>query len=185
MTVAFCAAAVVALAGCGRDRGGAPEGRPIDVVRRSADTTLHAGSVQVFIDGPDGRHAQGTVDLAARSGTLTLTAPTTVAMTVPLGGSAPAPFDRIEYTDPAAAIDMVRHAEAVDPFGGLLVRGAGTVRYDVNIRLPGQLPFFADVYVDSHGRVRRLTLPDDRKDHRLTDKDVRLARLITIDLVFK
>lgn len=184
MTVTLLTVAILAGA-CGRDRGGAPEGTPIDVVRRSADLTLHTAAAEVFVDGPDGRHAQGTVDLAARSGSLTLSAPGQSPVTVGMGAAGPAGFDRIEYTDPAAAIDMIRHAEAVDPFGGLLVRGAGTIRYDVNIRLPGQLPFFADVYVDTHGRVRRLTVPENRRDHRVTDREVRLARLITIDLVFK
>lgn len=144
-----------------------PSGPPLDVVRRSADLTLSAGPAQVFVDGPDGRHSEGTL-----RGTMRRTGPSTGV-------------DRPEYTDPAAVLTLVRYAEHVDPFGGLLVRGAGTIRYDVNLHPPGQAPFFADVYVDSRGRIRRLTVPDDRGDHRVTDKEVRLARLITIDVVYR
>lgn len=172
------------LAGCGRDRSGVPEGEPLAVVRGAADKTLAQTRARVFADGPDGRHSEGTVDLAARTGTLVASAPGVGSVTVAVGGSAPGPLNRIEFTDPAAVVDMVRHAEQVDPFGGLLVRGAGTVRYDIRIRLPGQEPFFADAYVDSQGRLRRLTVPEDRKDHRVTDRETRLARLITVDLVF-
>jgi hypothetical protein len=177
-------AAALTIAACGQDRGGGPQGRPEAVVRASADTTLRQRSAHVFVDGPDGRHSEGTVDPAARTGTLTLTAPGLSATTITAGGTAPKPLDKAEYTDPLAVVDLVRHAQDVDPFGGLLVRGAGAVRYDVHIRPPGQQPFFADVYVDKQGRVRRLTVPEDRTDHRVKDNEYRLARLITVDLVY-
>lgn len=187
------AAVVVSLvvAGCGRDRGGGPTGEPAAVVKGAADRSLAEHRVEVFIDGPDGRHVEGTVDLAARTGSLTLRAPGVAPSTSAMGAgdigaaAGPEPFRRVEYTDPAAVADLVRYAERVDPFGGLLVRGVGTIRYDIHIRPPGQAPFFADAYVDSQGRLRRLTVPEDRNDHRVTDREYRIARLITIDYVYR
>jgi hypothetical protein len=185
LSVTLFFAAALAAGACGQDRGGAPEGSPAAVVHGAADKTLAVHRARVVVDGPDGRHSEGVVDLPARLGTLTFTAPGVASASFPIGSpppSLPAEFRRIEYTDPVAVIELVRHAEKIDPYGGLLVRGAGTVRYDVNIRLPGQEPFFADVYIDSGGRLRRLTVPEDRKDHRPKDRERRLQRLITVDL---
>jgi hypothetical protein len=182
--MAAAAVALAALAACGQDRGGGPQGSPEAVVRQSADTTLRQATAKVFIDGPDGRHSEGTLDPAARTGSLTLTAPGLAPLTIAVGGTGPKPLDKAEYTDPLAVVDLVRHAQDVDPFGGLLVRGAGAVRYDVHIAPPGAPRFFADVYVDKQGRVRRLTVPEDRSDHRVKDSEYRLARLITVDLVY-
>jgi hypothetical protein len=170
-------------AGCG-SRGGVPKGAPTQVVRASAARAMVAGTARLIVDGPDGRHSEGVVDLKDHAGTLTVSAPGFAASATMGGHVADRALDRPEYTDPLAVLELVRYATHVDPFGGLLVRGAGTVRYDVDIAQPGERPFYADVYVDPRGRVRRLTVPEDRADHRVTDRDVRLARQITIDVVF-
>jgi hypothetical protein len=179
---------LVVLAACGSDRGGVPKGTPAEVVQGSAPRTAAAGRARVIVDGPDGRHSEGVVDFAAGSGTLAVSAPGVPAVSVTVGATPPAlaaVLARPEYTDPGSVIALVRYADNIDPFGGLLVRGVGTVRYDVNLRPPGQRPFYADVYVDSQGRVRRLTVPDDRNDHRVTGTEARLARQITIDVVYQ
>ena len=172
--------AVGLLAGACSKGGDSPP--PQAVVHGAA--TL-SGQARIYVDGPDGRHAEGDVDLGARTGSLTLTAPASPARTIGLGAAVPPPFDRPEYANPPAVLELVRYAERIDPFGGLLVRGTGAVRYDVHIRPPGQAPFFADVYVDRQGRLRRLTVPEDRNDHRVKDSEYRLARLITIDVVYR
>lgn len=185
-------AAFALLAACGGGDGPAvPTGEPMDIVRNAAERTRLAGRAQVFADGPDGRHVEGTVDLATGKGSLSLRGPEleaantqATAGTIPPAGALPDSYRRIEYLDPAATVDLVRHVETVDPFGGLTVRGAGVIRYDITIRPPGEDPFFADAYVDAKGRLRRLTVAEDRKDHRVNDREYRLARLITIDIVF-
>jgi hypothetical protein len=173
------------LSGACGSRGGIPKGTPTEVVRASAAKAIGSGAARLIVDGPDGRHSEGVVDLAHHGGTLTVSAPGTAAASIRLGAHvADRALDRPEYTDPLAVLELVRYATHVDPFGGLLVRGVGTVRYDVDIAEPGGRPFYADVYVDPRGRVRRLTVPEDRADHRVTDRDVRLARQITIDVAF-
>lgn len=192
LALCLAVAAFALLAACGDGDGPAiPKGKPMDVVRNAADITRAAGSAAVFVDGPDGRHVEGTVELATGKGSLSLRGPelsapkTDVAAgAIPLADTLPDSYRRIEYLDPAATVDLVRHVETVDPFGGLTVRGAGVIRYDITIRPPGEAPFFADAYVDAKGRLRRLTLAEDRKDHRVNDREYRLARLITIDIVF-
>lgn len=188
LTLGLALAALVLVGACGSEGGAAvPKGEPTHIVRGAADRTIAAGTAHVFIDGPDGRHSEGVVDLRTRTGTLKVKGADLPERTVPFGATdgLPDPYRRIEYTDPAAVAELVRHAETVDPFGGLSVRGVGAVRYDIHIRLPGQQPFFADAYIDAKGRLRRLTVAEARDDHRVTDREYRLARLITVDFVFE
>jgi len=86
----------------------------------------------------------------------------------------------LEAADPFVAIDLVRGAVKVDPWGGAEVRGASAFRYQVQIdpqRAASAAPperadilrriaadangglIHADLFVDSAGRIRRVQLP--------------------------
>jgi hypothetical protein len=174
--------------GCGRDRGGGPKGEPLAVVLGAADRSEREAKVHVYVDGPDGRKSEGMVDLAQGEGTMAVTprggSPIDVALGQPVPDAVPVELRRIEYTDPRAVVDLVRHVIDVDPYGGILVRGVGTIRYDVHIGLADGSRFYADVFVDSQNRLRRVNVPEDRADPRPAQRERRLPRLITVDFVY-
>ena len=73
----FCIGAlVVALLGlssCGGDKSGGPVGAPEDIVGRAPDTSLAAGTAQIYITSPTAE-AKGVIDLRSRDGHLALSA---------------------------------------------------------------------------------------------------------------
>ena len=151
------------LAACGSEDGAGPRGKPAAVLDRAPDVTWAAGGAQVLAAGP-AMESTGSVDL--RTGTAKMTVK---------GVGVASPF----LTDPALALDVVRGVVEIDPFGGLQARGVGTIMYEVDVdpakalaatpaarreRLAAVLPakrFYADVFVDSQGRIRRVLLPVD------------------------
>ena len=88
--------------------------------------------------------------------------------------------------EPAATLDLLRGVEAVRSYGGAEVQGIGTKRYEVDIDLAkaiaatpverradlhlldGKLgddkELWADVFVDTQGRVRRILLAGAHRD---------------------
>lgn len=151
------------LAGCGSEDGAGPTGEPAVVLDRAPGITLAEGRARVLAAGP-GMESTGSLDL--RTGTAKVTVK---------GAGEASPF----LTDPALALDVVRGVVDIDPFGGLQARGVGTIMYEVDVdpakalaatpasrreRLAAVLPstrFYADVFVDSQGRIRRVQLPVD------------------------
>ncbi len=106
-------------------------------------------------------------------------------------------------TEPAAVLDLLRGVVKVTSFGGAEVQGIGTKRYEVDIDLAkaiaatpverradlhvldGKLgkdqALWADVFVDTHGRVRRVLLPVHTSMIRPYGDDDRIPQLVSVD----
>jgi hypothetical protein len=164
------------LAACGADRTGGPRGDPTAVVGKAPDLTVAARTARVVVATPNAK-ADGTIDFGTAQATMRVR---------PLTASGPA------LTKPALAIDVVRAAVSVRSYGGQEVQGASTIKYEVDVapsaalasQLGGGLrreTFYADVFVDSQGRVRRVVIPLDLNERRPSDTHVILAKLVTID----
>jgi hypothetical protein len=204
-SAAFGAAAALALisVACGGDRSGGPTGAPEDVVRGAPAVTLRQARARVTVETPEASSV-GEVTFP-EGGRLTLTGAGyrgAVAAGSP-PDVLPAALRRVELTDPATVLDLVRGAVDITPYGGAEVRGAGTIRYSFDVDLDvaandastparraaiqqiraslGRPTFYADVWVDSAGRVRRVQVPMDPHDKRPGYREVVLPRLITID----
>ena len=171
------AVAVALIGACGDDRTGGPTGDPTTIVGKAPDSTVAAGAAKVLIATPSGR-ASGTVDFATGQARVRL---------------APADAPRPPLIDkPALALDVVRAAASVEPYGGSEVQGASTIRYELDIAPPPGLveqlggdlrgdTFYADVYIDSQYRIRRVTIPLDLNERRPSRTNRILAKLITVD----
>jgi hypothetical protein len=183
--LSLAVAGLVLLAGCGsRDTSG-PQGNPTAIVHGAAGHTVSAGQAQVAVAGPSGLHADGTVNLATRQGRIVVSVPGQAPVSVEPGPPAPTlpeSVRRVEYTDPSAMLALLRSATKVDPYGGVQVRAVGTIRYDVIIQ-HNRSSFYANVYVDSEGRCRRIEVPEDLGQKRPSDRSPFIARIITIDFV--
>lgn len=144
--LALAAVGMLAMAACGGDRSGGPQGTPAGVVGRSLLRTLEAGTARVHIDGIDAT-ATGVVDLPQGAGRYELS-PGPVVLRVGAssfvmdrdGGAwhraAADPFPpSLQAGDPFLALDLLRGVVSVDPYGGAEVRGASTLRYTVQVDL--------------------------------------------------
>lgn len=189
----FAVAARVALlavvpAACGEGRTGGPRGEPAAVVAAAPDRTLAAGSARFEAAAP-GAQAAGAVRFAGAGG---------------LGGvrRSGAWSRHPELAHPAAVVDLVRGAVAVVAYGGAALRGESTFRYEavINVEravrttptarragmeaLAGALgvpAFYADVWVDGAGRIRRVQLPLAKTTRRPHNRDRRQPELVTVD----
>lgn len=161
---------LVALMGaaCGSEDGAGPRGSAETVVGQAPDVTQAAGRAKVAAFAP-ALQGEGTIDL--RTG---------VAQVAQKGPGPPNPF----VSEPAFAIDVVRGAARIETFGGVGVQGVGTMMYELDVdpakvlaaaptarreRLAKVLPatsFYADVFIDTQGRIRRVLLPVDLTDPR-------------------
>ena len=148
---------------CGSEDDSGPRGTPSAVVGQAPRRTEAAGSAKVASFAP-GLRGTGTIDL--RTGTARVTSE---------GPGAANPF----VSDPALAIDVVRGAVRIEQFGGVGVQGVGTMMYELDVdpakaeaaapaarraRLAAVLPatqFYANVFIDTQGRIRRVLLPVD------------------------
>ncbi len=153
-TVTACAIGLAAIslatAACGDRPPRLPSGPPLSVVLAAPERTLAAGRAEVIVADP-ARSRTAHVDLAA-------------------------PFDAVE-ADAVVALDLLRGAIQVDPYGGQGVRGVSTMRYDVSVdfaqavartpvdrraalqRLesrPSTRPAEIAVWIDLEGRARRV-----------------------------
>jgi hypothetical protein len=173
-------------AACGSDRTGGPRGAPVAVVRASPDHTLQAGRGRVAAASPVATSA-GTVDFAAGRATVKLRGPGRAAL---------------EVADPLVVVDMVRGATKIEPFGGAEVRGKSTMQYRIDVdpakaaaaapadrqpalqgidRQLAQRTFYADVFVDAAGRIRRVITPVHKEKGRLGWKSKETPELIVVD----
>lgn len=159
-------AMALVLAACGSDRTGGPTGAPTDVVRGAPERTLAAAAVSVEASAPD---AQSAARLAPGAPHADLEA---------RGPGAAAGYP--ELADPLGLVDLVRGAVDVVSYGGQPIRGVSTFRYEVVVNVeralavapPARQPatramaervgsssFYADVWVDNDGRLRRIQVP--------------------------
>lgn len=117
----------LAVAGCaGEPR--VPVGDPLEVVLRSPDATIAAGRAQVTVTTPDGSQ-ENTVDLHAK------------------------PRDTVGAAA-LEALTLVRRAKGAEAYGGQEIRGASTMRYDVDLDNGHKRRI--DVWIDVAFRVRRV-----------------------------
>ncbi len=187
MRRSFAALLVAALGACGGASAG-PSGDPEAVVGAAADRTIQGATAQVEAAAPD----------ASSSGRLRLSDPE--ARLHPTGPGAAKGYPELSH--PLAVVDLVRGALEVVSYGGTAVRGTSTFRYetliDVDLAIRStsearrealrgfadQLParvFYADVWVDGEGRIRRVQLPVDKTLERPGSRDRRRPRLVTVD----
>jgi hypothetical protein len=173
----------VVFAACGSDRTGGPRGSAQSVVGRAPQLTFAAGRALVT-GASKGVSSEGPIDL--RTGR---------ARMVLRGEGRPGPF----LTDPVLALDLVAGAVNIRSYGGVQVQEASAFRYEVDIdptkalaaapaarreRLAALLPddrFFADVFVDGAGRIRRVLLPIDLAVPRPMGDEKRVPDMLTVD----
>lgn len=181
-------AVIVSLVACGSDRTGGPRGEPQAVVDASPDHTVAAGGAAFDATAPD----------AERSGTVEFGAEPRATGPGPGRNAARHP----ELTDPASVVDLVRGALASVAYGGAAVRGTSTFRYETVINVEravaetppegrarmeafaaalGAPAFYADVWIDGEGRLRRIQVPVEKTTKRPPDRTRVLPRLVTVD----
>ena len=171
------------LGACGDDRTGGPRGPAAQVVGRSPELTMAAGRARVTGAGK-AVIATGSIDLS-----------TGLARMTTEGEGRPGPF----LTDPVLALDLVTGATNIKTYGGVQVQDASAFRYQVDIdparvlatapperrsRLVAALPegpFFADVFIDGAGRIRRVQLPIDLTAPRPMGDEKRVPDMLTVD----
>jgi hypothetical protein len=167
-----------------------PTGEPAAVVAAAPDITLSAGTARVVGAAP-GINATGTVRFGDAEPTLTRAG---------ADRDKPAPFGVLE---PIAVLDLLRGVVSVDPYGGAQVQGIGTKRYELDIdlakailatpaarrgelldldgRLGSDNRVWADVFIDSAGRVRRVLLPVRAASDRPYGDDKNIPQLVSGD----
>ena len=162
------------MAACGGDRSGGPRGEPSAVVGQAPDKTVAAGRATVSAAGP-GVVGEGTVDFTAKTSDVRVEGPK-------------AESAGVELRDPVRVVDLVRGVVDIEPYGGAEVRGASTIKYELEVDPRraqvegfGSRPFFADVWVDSDGRIRRVLVPTDKSKPRPKNDDPDRLDLITVD----
>lgn len=173
---------------CAAERRAGPEGSAEAIVRSAPDRTVAATTARVEAAAPDAR-SRGTVRLGDPARRLE-----------PRGSGAAKAYPELVY--PLVLVDLVRGAVAVESYGGVAVRGVSTFRYEtvVNVeralattpearrpeveavaRMFGAPAFYADVWVDDQGRLRRVQVPVQKTTQRPESRDRRTPRLITVD----
>src|SRR4029079_19347942 len=116
LRIVLAAVALVALVACGNDPTRGPVGEPTEIVQAAPGRTVAQGTarVQVAI-----RNAVGTGTVNLRTGAADV-------KIEPPGQTAP------EFARPTLAIDVVRNAVSIVPYGGAEVRGASTIKYQLD-----------------------------------------------------
>lgn len=189
-TVAVVVAAAALAGACGDDRRGGPRGSPEALVRSAADRTFAARAARVEAAAPD-----------AQSSALVRFAAPPAAPLTPSGRGAATGYP--ELARPLALVDLLRGAVGVESYGGVAVRGVSTFRYetvlDVERALATTPPvrraevaalaaalatpaFYADVWLDADGRVRRVQVPLRKTTMRPAARDRRIPQFVTVDL---
>lgn len=186
----YFVAVAVALGGvaCGNDRTGGPRGAPQAVVDAAADSTVAAGGAAFDATAPD----------AERKGFVAFGPAAKVTGALDGRNATTHP----ELADPASVVDLVRGALGSVAYGGAAVRGSSTFRYEVVINVEravaetpaasqarmeafaaalGAPAFYADVWIDTDGRLRRIQLPVEKTTKRPPDRSKMLPRLVTVD----
>jgi hypothetical protein len=182
------AIALCVLAACSKGDPG-PSASPDVVVRAAPDATIASETAKVSATGPYAQ-ASGTVTFATGTDTMTLTGRNTT--NVPWG-----------VEQPVAALDLLRGVVDVFAYGGAQVQGIGTKRYELVLNLDKALAatpaarradlqllegklgdddeVWADVFVDSTGRVRRVLIPVKLDSERPHGDSKLIPQLVSVD----
>ena len=155
---------VVVVPACGRDRSGGPQGDPTTIVNDAPARTLATGRAKVAVATPTAV-SDGTVDFSTGKAEMRVRP-----------GSATEPGLR----NPMLAFEVVTNVVGVEPYGGAEVRGASTIRYELDVMRDGAVSY-ADVFIDSDRRIRRVSYPIDPAERRPSRTNRILAKLVTID----
>ena len=193
------------LAGCGSDRSGGPKGEASDIVAAAPDRTLAATSARFEVGAPRVK-LEGSVDL--RTG---ISTPTPCLLRDLCSPASPNPELKGEgrevagaaAADPMVAIALLRGVVKVVSYGGQAIRGVSTFRYELDIapdKAAREAPesqraalealaaaasgptLYADMWVDSDGRVRRVQIPLDPSTARPMGDSKRIPSYLTVDL---
>lgn len=177
---------VALLGACGTETGRRAD--PDTVVRSAPDRTLAETAAQVEAAAPDASSG-GRVRLGDPEAQLQLSGP---------GAS----HDYPELGHPSAVVDLVRGAVEVVSYGGAAVRDASTFRYETVIDVERAVratpdarqaavraladrlrapTFYADVWVDGEGRLRRVQMPVAKTTKRPGFRDRSRPSLVTVD----
>ena len=147
-------AVVVFAVSCGGEPR-VPTGEPLTVVRAAPDLTIAAGTITVIVESPR-QNLQDSVDLGREDG------PSAVRRRA------------------LEALDVARSASEAVPYGGQQVRGASTMRYEIETEDGAE----ADIWIDVEGRARRVQLVDGPLDASPPPTQPNgLPALVTIDFV--
>jgi hypothetical protein len=183
VTLVLAVLAWLGNAGCGSEETAGPTAPAAEVVGEAPARTLAAGRATVTGAGK-AVVSQGTLDLGTGEADLEVE-----------GEGEAQPW----LTDPILAIDAVAGAVNIRSYGGVQVQEASVFRYEVDIdparalaavpasrrhRLAAALPeepFFADVFVDAAGRIRRVLLPLDLSEPRPMGDEKRVPAALTVD----
>ncbi|MDP8976325.1 MAG: hypothetical protein M3N28_08205 [Actinomycetota bacterium] len=179
---------LVALLGACSGGAAGSRGAPEAVIRAAPERTLAAASARVEAAAPDASSV-GVVRFPGPGAELQPSGP---------GASKGYP----ELRDPLAVVDLVRGALEVVSYGGTAVREASTFRYETVIDVEaavratpegrkaavqamadrlGVRAFYADVWVDTEGRIRRVQMPVEKTVKRPGNRDRTRPPLITVD----
>ncbi|MDQ3569534.1 MAG: hypothetical protein M3396_02710 [Actinomycetota bacterium] len=175
------------MSGCGAEAD-QPRPDPQAVVSSSPDRTLREATAQVEAAAPDASSA-GRVRFPGPRARLDLTGP---------GGAKAYP----ELGEPLAVVELVRGALEVVSYGGTALREVSTFRYETVIDVDmavratpedrraamrafadrlGAPAFYADVWLDGEGRIRRVQVPVDKTRSRPGSRQRSKPELITVD----
>lgn len=180
-----------ALAGACAKGDAGPTAAPSEVIRATPDITL-AEKTALVLGAAPGIEARGTVDFVSGADDLDVSNTGEYDTTLPFG-----------VAEPAAALDLLRGATTIEPYGGSEVQGIGTKRYQIDIDLQKAIAatpatrqrdliglkgkigpndtVWADVFVDTQGRVRRILFPVRIKEGRPYRDDKRIPKMVSVD----
>lgn len=182
------AAVSVGAVACGSDRTGGTKGTPQAVVDAAADRTIAARGSAFDASAPDAE-SRGVVRFDAQGAVSAVRMDRNAA-------------NHPELVDPRSVVDLVRGAVGSVSYGGAAVRGASTFRYEVVVNVEravaetppegrsrmeafarklGAPAFYADVWIDGGGRLRRVQVPVEKTTKRPPDRSTVLPRLVTVD----
>lgn len=178
---------LAALSACGNGEPG-PTAAPDSVVAAAPDITFATTHATVATAAP-GVTAKGRAFFADGRSRLTVAPP-----------RAETPFGVLE---PVAVVDLMRGVVTVRPYGGAEVQGIGTKRYELIIDVGRALTstpvarraplealhpqvgddgtVWADMFVDSAGRIRRALVPVDLRSDRPHGDSKRIPEMVSVD----
>ena len=180
----------LATAACGGNGDAGPTGKPATVVADAPRVTFAAKNAHVVGAAP-GVTATGRVDFTSGADELTVRGQK----------KARPPFG---VTQPAATVDLLRGVVHVRSYGGAEVQGEGTKRYELDIDLAKAIratpagaardelhlldgkigadrKVWADVFIDSAGRIRRILLPVHAESDRPYGASQIIPPMVSVD----
>lgn len=180
---AAVAAVLVALVGaCTGGDSGIPKGDPAELLREAPEVTVAAGTAQVVVTS-DVQELAGELDLKAGTGTLTVKKGRQVGSEVQVSAAGVDPA-KPDTHNPFYALALVGRATDLAPVGGRQVRGTTALQIELSFSPEGPdvEPFDGDVWLDSAGRIRRVTLPREPNASPPVTNTRGFPAVVTVDL---